>query len=105
MTGFPDSRYDPGWTGGPVISDAERNAYDFARLERAVTELADAHRRLRDENVALQRDVAEKDRRIRALDESVLDGNQRRSDVTKRVDELIAQIDQLEAQLGSLEPE
>jgi chromosome segregation ATPase len=83
----------------------EQNSYDFARLERAVTELADAHRRMRDENAALQRDVAEKNLRIRLLDEKILDANQRRSDVTKRVDELIAQIDQLESQLGSLEPE
>jgi chromosome segregation ATPase len=90
---------------GPVMPDVERNSYDFARLERAVTELANVHRRLRDEHVALQRDVAEKDLRIRLLDEKILDANQRRSDVTKRVDELIAQIDQLEGQLGSLEPE
>ena len=41
--------------------------------------------------------------RIRLLDEQVLQANQRRIDVTKRVDDLIAQIDQLDSQLGTIE--
>ena len=105
LDGIPKSSVGFRQDGGPVIPDAEDKSFDFERLERAVVDLADAHRRLRGENVTLQRQMDEKNRRIRTLDGQILDANQRRRDVTKRVDELIAQIDQLESQLGSLEPE
>ncbi len=85
---------------GP-ISDVER--YDFQRLERAVGALVESHQRTLEENQLLRRELAEKNGHIGGLEEQLLDANQRRQDVGKRVDELIAQIDQLDAQLGSLE--
>ena len=36
---------------------------------------------------------------MRALEERLIEANQQRQDVAKRVDELIAQLDHLEAQL------
>ena len=87
--------------GGLLIPDGDRNDYNFARLERAVAALVDRHERLRSENVALRHDLLERERRIRHLDEQLLEANQRRQDVGKRIDELIAQIDQLDAQFES----
>ncbi len=47
--------------------------------------------------------VSENAARIRSLEEQLLEANQRRQDVAKRIDELIAQLDQLDTQLGSLD--
>jgi predicted RNase H-like nuclease (RuvC/YqgF family) len=100
LTPFPARRYDR-CDGGPPIPERER--YDFERLERAVEALAKAHRRLRDENSTLRRKVEEKGRRIRALEGRLLEANQRRQDVAKRIDELIAQVNHLDAQLAQPE--
>ena len=42
-------------------------------------------------------------RRIRGLEEQLLEANQKRQDVAKRIDELISQLDHLDAQLGASE--
>jgi septal ring factor EnvC (AmiA/AmiB activator) len=68
-----------------------------------VSELANAYRRQRVENLALRRDLEQKSQRIRALDGKLLEANQKRQDVAKRIDELIAQIDQLDASFDSVE--
>ena len=103
MTCFPGNRYDSPGVGVSVIPQGEGTTYDFARLERAVASLAKSHRRLEQERAALRRELEDKNRRLRALDVQLIEANQRRQDVIKRVDELIAQIDQLDAQLGALE--
>ncbi len=86
--------------GGTEIPDRERHHDDFGRLERAVEALAEAHRRLRSENAGLRRKVEEKARRNRTLEEKLLEANQRRQDVAKRIDELVTQLDHLDAQLA-----
>ena len=45
--------------------------------------------------------MGETGERILALEGQLLEANQRRQDVAKRIDELIAQMDSLEAQLES----
>jgi len=62
--------------------------------------LTEAHRRLRGENAGLRRKVEEKARQIRTLEERLLEANQKRQDVAKRIDELMAQLDHLDAQLA-----
>ena len=52
------------------------------------------------ENAVLRHELAEKRQRIRTLDGQLLEANQRRRDVTKRVDDLIAQVDHLESQFA-----
>jgi septal ring factor EnvC (AmiA/AmiB activator) len=99
LTCFPTRRYDRS-DGGSPIPDRERDHYDFGRLQRAVEALAEAYRRLRDENAGLRRKVEERTRRIHALEEQILEANQKRQDVTKRIDELVAQLDHLDAQLA-----
>ena len=84
--------------GGSLIP-GEQNVYNFQRLERTVTALAEEHRRQREQGAALRRKVEEKTRRIRSLEGQLLEANQRRQDVAKRIDEMIAQLDHLEAQL------
>lgn len=59
--------------------------------------------RLRDENGALRGQVDEQQRRIDQLDGKLLEANQARRDIGKRIDQLIAQIDQLDAQLATLD--
>jgi septal ring factor EnvC (AmiA/AmiB activator) len=85
------------------ISSDGRQPYDFDRLERAVSELAEVVRRQRDENAVLRRKLEQVSARVRFLDGQLLEANQRRTDVAKRVDELIAQLDHLEGQLSSAE--
>ena len=63
--------------------------------------LVEDHRRLRRENAALQVDVDAKTQHAHRLDGKLLEANQRRQDVAKRLDELITQIDQLGAQLDA----
>ncbi len=65
--------------------------------------LLDRQEQLKSENAALRRDGVERERRVRRLDEQLLEANQRRQDVGKHIDELIAQIDQLDAQFESQE--
>ena len=86
---------------GSPISERDRERFDLARLERAIATLSDAHRRVRDENAALRRKIEERSRRVRALEERLIEANQQRQDVAKRVDELIAQLDHLDAQLDN----
>ena len=57
------------------------------------------HHHLGTKNAAQRRVIEERDVRIRALEEQVLELNQRRQDVHKRIDGLISQIDHLDAQL------
>jgi septal ring factor EnvC (AmiA/AmiB activator) len=98
LTAFGPARYDA--AGGGAIPSASPSPYDFARLERAVAELVRAHRRQHEETAALRRRLEDKARRIRVLEGQLLEANQKRQDVAKRVDELIAQLDHLDAQLG-----
>ncbi len=63
--------------------------------------LVEDHRRLRRENAALQVDVDAKTQHAHRLDGKLLEANQRRQDIAKRLDELITQIDQLGAQLDA----
>ena len=65
--------------------------------------LANACRRQQLENVSLRRELEHKSQRIRALDGKLLEANQKRQDVAKRIDELIAQIDQLDASFDSVD--
>ncbi len=90
-----------GWGG--IIPHAAPRTHDFKRLERAVAALVETHERMQKENDELRGRVAENASRIRALEEQLLEANQRRQDVAKRIDELIAQLDQLDNQLGSLD--
>jgi len=89
--------------GGSPIPSGDPDSYDFQRLARAVDALADAHARALGENAALRRKVEERSRRIRGLEERLLEANQKRRDVAKRIDELVAQLNHLDAQLGKSE--
>ena len=63
-------------------------------------ELAEAHGRARRDNAALRRKLEDSARRVRALEGQLLEANQKRQDVAKRIDELIGQLDHLDAQLA-----
>jgi septal ring factor EnvC (AmiA/AmiB activator) len=69
-------------------------------LEGVVQALVESHERLKREGGALRADVARKERRIRELEEQLLDSNQRRQEAAKRIDELISQLDHLDARLA-----
>jgi uncharacterized coiled-coil DUF342 family protein len=88
-----------------LIPDDGQRDYDFERLERGVGDLLDRFERLKSENATLRRKVSENNQRIRRLDEQLIEANQRRQDVGKRIDELIAQIDQLDAQFETQDEE
>ena len=90
-------------TGVLLISDDHRDVFDFERLERVVAALVAAHRVLSVENVGLRVRLEEKARGIRSLEGQLLEANQKRQDVSKRIDEMIAQLDHLDAQLASAE--
>ncbi len=90
-------------TGVLLISDDHRDVFDFERLERVVAALVAAHRELSVENVGLRVRLEEKARGIRSLEGQLLEANQKRQDVSKRIDEMIAQLDHLDAQLASAE--
>lgn len=49
----------------------------------------------------LRERLAARDERIRQLDGQILDQNQRRQDVAKRIDDLVTQVLQLESELGA----
>ena len=70
-------------------------------MEKAVAALVDSHRSLQQENAALREQIDAGNQRVRNLDEKLLQANQRRQDVAKRIDELIAQIDHLGVQLDA----
>jgi septal ring factor EnvC (AmiA/AmiB activator) len=108
--GFEISNADPNVSAGTGANSsvgaepsaaAEGKVYDLRRLEQVVGALVSSHQRLQQENAALRADIDQNHRRIRGLDEKLLQANQRRQDVAKRIDELIAQIDHLGAQLDS----
>jgi len=88
---------------GSRAEGARPERFDLERLERAVSELTAAYRHLRTENAGLRRELELRGQRIRALDGRLLEANQKRQDVAKRIDELIAQIDQLEASFESVD--
>ena len=90
-------------TGVFLISDDHRDVFDFERLERVVAALVAAHREVSVENVGLRVRLEEKARGIRSLEGQLLEANQKRQDVSKRIDEMIAQLDYLAAQLASAE--
>jgi septal ring factor EnvC (AmiA/AmiB activator) len=62
--------------------------------------LVRSQRQQQDETVNLRRRLEERNRRIRSLEEQLLEANQKRQDVAKRIDELISQLDHLDAQLA-----
>ena len=103
LDAFRDRRVACGNGRGAHIPESKSDGYDFERLERVVSELASAYRRQRVENVALRRELEQRSQRIRALDGKLLEANQKRQDVVKRIDELIAQIDQLDSSFDSLD--
>ena len=78
--------------------------YDLERLDAAITALVEANQKLRSERDELRSAMSDQTERIRTLEGEILDANQRRQDVAKRIDELIGQIDQLDAQLESSAP-
>lgn len=86
--------------------EAVEPVYDLGRLERAVSALIAQNQQLREESSALQAQLQQRAGRIAALEGQLLEANQKRKDVGKRIDELIAQIDQLDVQLaaGQSEP-
>lgn len=65
-----------------------------------MTKLVEEHRALRQENARLIRELGDRDHRIGVLEGQILELNQRRQDVGKRIDELISQIEHLDARLG-----
>ena len=68
-----------------------------------MTSLARAYRSAHEDKGSLRRRVEEQNRHIRSLEGRLLEANQRRQDVAKRIDELVAQLDHLEGQLGQAE--
>lgn len=62
--------------------------------------LVDRHREAVRENVRLRGLLEDRDQRLRLLDGQILELNQRRQDVGKRIDDLVAQIQLLENQFG-----
>jgi septal ring factor EnvC (AmiA/AmiB activator) len=89
--------------GGPAIPEPKSDKHDFQRLERAVAKLAAAYRQQRAENAGLRREIEQRTQRIRGFEGKLLEANQKRQDVIKRIDELIAQIDQLDASFDSVD--
>jgi len=65
-----------------------------------VVALAERHREAVREIARLQELLEERDQRLRRMDGQLLELNQRRQDVAKRVDDLVAQIVLLENQLA-----
>lgn len=82
----------------PIPAKAD-DRYDFRRLERAVTALADALAESRGKVETLLHEREEHAQRIRNLEGELLAANQKRQDAGKRLEELIAQLDHLEGDL------
>lgn len=83
--------------------DAAGSVYDLERLGRAISSLVEENARLRQTQADLRGDLDEKSGRVLALEGQLLEANQRRQDVAKRLDELIAQMDALDVQLQQTE--
>jgi septal ring factor EnvC (AmiA/AmiB activator) len=103
LTRASQARYDPATTEGAVIPDTHGETYDLDRLERALQALVASHQRLQRENSDLRAHAHGTEQRVRELEEQLLDANQRRQEVGKRVDELISQLDHLDAELARSE--
>ena len=103
LDAFPRSSVRSGSRGGVISSSERHGAFDFERLERVVEDLVRAYERQVEENIGLRRKLEEKGRAIRTLEGRLLEANQKRQDVAKRVDELISQLDHLDGQLGAAE--
>ena len=88
-----------------AAKDVISRGFDFDRLERAVAALVEQHERMQKANHELRTGIRERDERIRRLEAELLEANQRRKDVGKRIDELIGQIDAIEAGLQASEDE
>ena len=78
-------------------SKAQRDNFDFYRLELAIAELLSAQRRLRGETELLRREVSERDEIVEGLDQEIVQLKQRRTDALKRLDDLISQVGDFEA--------
>ena len=100
LTAGAADRYDPTLGGAPISNQAD-TTYGFDRLERVVTKLVQEHRALRQENARLIRELGDRDHRISVLEGQILELNQRRQDVGKRIDELISQIEHLDTRLSA----
>ncbi len=83
--------------------NASESVYDLDRLEDAITSLVHQNSRLREERAAIRVELDEKAKRVLTLEGQLLQANQRRQDVAKRIDELVAQMDSLDEQLASAE--
>ncbi len=97
MTLFHPSGYDRSReTGGRAISEQPRERYDFDRLERSIDVLVERHQVLQAHHSELKSALTEREQRIGALGEEILQFNQRRQGAAKRLDDLIAQVAALE---------
>jgi septal ring factor EnvC (AmiA/AmiB activator) len=74
---------------------------NFERLERLVKALVGRYEALGARQAVLEETLAARDARIRSLEEQVLQLNQSRRDVAKRIDELVAVLDRLDGQLAA----
>ena len=83
--------------------EAVEPVYDLGRLERAVSALIAQAERLRKEKAALQAEVQKKASRVATLEGQLLEANQKRQDVAKRLDELIGQLDHLDGEFDGSE--
>jgi chromosome segregation ATPase len=87
----------------PDTANSSESIYDLDRLEDAIASLVDQNSRLREERAAIRGELNEKAKRVQTLEGQLLEANQRRQDVAKRIDELVAQMDSLDAQLEAAE--
>ncbi len=78
---------------------ADSLPYGFDRLEAAVTALAERCEGLQQECADLRGQLSDRNARLNAREAELIDANQLRQEVGKRIDELIAQIDLLDGQL------
>jgi septal ring factor EnvC (AmiA/AmiB activator) len=69
-----------------------------------VRALVEEQRRLRGETAVLREQLRERSRAVRSLEGQLLEANQRRQDVAKRIDDLISQIAQLDQHFSNQEP-
>jgi hypothetical protein len=69
-----------------------------------VRALVEEQRRLREETAVLREQLRERSRAVRSLEGQLLEANQRRQDVAKRIDDLISQIAQLDQHFSNQEP-
>ena len=84
-------------------ANSSESVYDLDRLEDAIASLVDQNSRLCEERAAIRVELDEKAKRVQTLEGQLLEANQCRQDVAKRIDELVAQMDSLDAQLAAAE--